>query len=124
MASPTEDQDMEIRPLARSDTDISVHVLSDEELRKRYLRGVEEARLSRKPLSREATLVGEGMWERNHELPGYEGRSQGHDASASGEGSRDDEGGENRNGADEQSKGKDEKVGGWRNRLKKVRRPS
>ncbi|KAH6844475.1 hypothetical protein BKA58DRAFT_363494 [Alternaria rosae] len=110
-------------PLARSNTDISVHVLSDEELRKRYLRGVEEARLSRKPLSREATLVGEGLWERNHELPGYEGRSQGHDASASGEGSRDDEGGENKNGADEQSKRKDEKVGEWRNRLQKVRRP-
>jgi hypothetical protein len=71
--SPTEAEDMEIRALVRSDTDLSVHVLSDEELRTRYLRGVEEARVGvgvgvgvgRKPLSRQATLVEEGMWERD-----------------------------------------------------------
>jgi hypothetical protein len=65
--SPTEAEDMEIRALVRSDTDLSVHVLSDEELRTRYLRGVEEARVGvgRKPLSRQATLVEEGIWERD-----------------------------------------------------------
>jgi hypothetical protein len=65
--SPTEAENMEGRALVRSDTDLSVHVLSDEELRTRYLRGVEEARVGvgRKPLSRQATLVEEGIWERD-----------------------------------------------------------
>jgi len=120
MASPTEDVDMEIRPLARSDTDLSVHVLSDEELRKRYLRGVEEARLSRKPLSREATLVGEGVWKRN---PGDDTRDR-----DDGPGAPDDEypterEAEAANTSKDTREGKNEKDGGWRNRLKKVRRP-
>jgi hypothetical protein len=62
--SPTEASDTEITSLVRSNTDLSVHVLSDAELRKRYLRGIEEARLSRKPLSRESTWVEESLWKR------------------------------------------------------------
>ncbi|KAI4611862.1 uncharacterized protein J4E87_010364 [Alternaria ethzedia] len=119
MAPPTED-DTEIRPLARSDTDLSVHVLSDEELRKRYLRGVEEARLSRKPLSREATLVGNGMWERNL---GVEGRSRDDGPSASDDGyprEKEAEAADTSKDTREVKSGKDR---GWRNRLKKVRRP-
>ena len=120
MASPTEDMDMEIRPLARSDTDLSVNVLSDEELRKRYLRGVEEARLSRKPLSREATLVGEGLWERNHE---DDTRDRDDEPSASGNGYPRGKEGEPADTSKDTREGKSGKDRGWRNRLKKVRRP-
>jgi len=119
MASPTE-EDMEIRPLARSDTDLSIHVLSDEELRKRYLRGVEEARLSRKPLSREATLVGEGLWERNR---GDGGRSQDDGPGASGDSYPREKEGEATDTSNDTREGKSGKDRGWRNRLKKVRRP-
>jgi hypothetical protein len=62
--SPTEASDMETTSLVRSNTDLSVHILSDAELRKRYTRGIEEARLSRKPLSRESTWVDDNLWER------------------------------------------------------------
>jgi len=120
MTSPTEDVDMEIRPLARSDTDLSVHVLSDEELRKRYLRGVEEARLSRKPLSREATLVGVGMWERNLSV---EGRSRDDGPGTPDDGYPRENEGEAADTSKDTREGKSGKDRGWRNRLKKVRRP-
>jgi hypothetical protein len=108
--------DQEIRPLVRSDTDISFHVLDDEELRKRYLRGVEEARLSRKPLSRESTWVEESMWESSPKLPRYNERSpDGVDGVV-----RDDE---KVAEADESDERRGNKDGKERARLKKSRRP-
>jgi hypothetical protein len=102
----------EVRSLVRSDTDISFHVLDDEELRKRYLRGVEEARLSRKPLSREATLVGESVWE---------GRQGGHDKDGDGVPGDDDRcKGDDDDGMEAGSDGEKRKS---RNRLKKKSRP-
>jgi hypothetical protein len=112
--------DHEIRPLVRSDTDISFHVLDDEELRKRYLRGVEEARLSRKPLSRESTWVEESMWESSPRLPRYDERSP--DGGSDGVDGvvRDDETIAEADGCDERRGRKDEKE---RTRLKKSKRP-
>ncbi|CAI9627638.1 unnamed protein product [Alternaria burnsii] len=112
--------DHEIRPLVRSDTDISFHVLDDEELRKRYLRGVEEARLSRKPLSRESTWVDESMWESSPRLPRYDERSP--DGGSDGVDGvvRDDETIAEADGCDERRGKKDGKE---RTRLKKSKRP-
>ncbi|KAG9196067.1 hypothetical protein G6011_01188 [Alternaria panax] len=113
--------DQEIRSLVRSDTDISIHVLDDEELRKRYLRGVEEARLSRKPLSRESTWVEESMWESSPKLPRYDERGHNNEADGVGDAARDGHEDGNADGFDEQSGKKDKKE---RARLKKARRPS
>ncbi|RYO58090.1 hypothetical protein AA0116_g7298 [Alternaria tenuissima] len=112
--------DQEIRPLVRSDTDISFHVLDDEELRKRYLRGVEEARLSRKPLSRESTWVEESMWESSPKLLRYDERSP--DGGSGGVDGvvRDDE---KVAEADESDERRGNKDGKERARLKKSRRP-
>jgi hypothetical protein len=45
---------LDLKSPVSSDGDSYVQVISDEELRRRYLRGVAEARLSRKPLASEA----------------------------------------------------------------------
>jgi hypothetical protein len=101
----------------RSDTDISFHVLDDEELRKRYLRGVEEARLSRKPLSRESTWVEESMWERGRDGQAHDSHRDDHDDD------NDDDGEDGEKKGDEkQDSGKGK--GKSRNRLKKTRRSS
>jgi hypothetical protein len=112
--------DQEIRPLVRSDTDISFHVLDDEELRKRYLRGVEEARLSRKPLSRESTWVEESMWESSPRLPRYDERSPDGGSDSVDDVARDDEKTAEADGCDVRQGKEDKKE---RARLKKSRRP-
>jgi hypothetical protein len=115
--SPSSVEDHEIKSLVRSDTDISFHVLDDEELRKRYLRGAEEARLSRKPLSRESTWVEESMWERGRDGQAHDSHRDDHDDD------NDDDGEDGEKKGDEkQDSGKGK--GKSRNRLKKTRRSS
>jgi hypothetical protein len=77
---------------------------------------VEEARLSRKPLSRESTWFEESMWESSPKLPRYDERSaDGVDGVV-----RDDE---KVAEADESDERRGNKDGKERARLKKSRRP-